>query len=481
VNGAEERRVWGNTLLLSGGEAVGQVANFLFVVLVARTFGPELLGVYALAMAVGSVLCILVSFGSISLLTRTIGESAERGSRARAVLAPVHMMMALAVGGLATAVSFGAAQQNETAVVLSTVIAYQILVRLTAIQLTEARGRERMRIVAVLTAVRRMAILAAALTAHWLWPAHIGMMFALPLTALAVLAAAVLATRRMEGYSTLLWRPREAREWMGRCRPFLSLVVLSTAYDRLGILLLSALAGAAAAGTFLSGERVVTALHLFSAMLAGAALPALSRLQERDSERAELLATRCLRLLLLVTAPLAAILSLVSEDLIVLVFGEGYRAAAAVLAVVSWVLITRGILVVFQARAVAAFHQRTAVTSRAVGVAAILVVAPVLIMALGPLGLAAAVVVAELLQVGVLGLSLRRAGLNPALPGLLSVIATVSLVAAFDLLVSDQTLLLRLPMLAMAAAVGVFLFRGVRREDLSWTIRLVRGEASLPK
>ena len=54
-----ERRVFGNVAILGTGEFIAQFANFGFVVLIARAFGPELLGHYSFSMAVSAIVIVL--------------------------------------------------------------------------------------------------------------------------------------------------------------------------------------------------------------------------------------------------------------------------------------------------------------------------------------------------------------------------------------------------------------------------------------
>ena len=72
-----ERRVFGNVAILGTGELIAQFANFAFVVLIARAFGPELLGHYSLFMAVSAVVAVFVSFGTMQLHIRNIGRDPE--------------------------------------------------------------------------------------------------------------------------------------------------------------------------------------------------------------------------------------------------------------------------------------------------------------------------------------------------------------------------------------------------------------------
>ena len=70
-----KHRVLRNTLLMVSGEALGQLANLLFVVAFARAFGVVEMGHYSLAMAVGAVVSLGVGLGTPAFLVRELAVS----------------------------------------------------------------------------------------------------------------------------------------------------------------------------------------------------------------------------------------------------------------------------------------------------------------------------------------------------------------------------------------------------------------------
>ena len=90
-----ERRVFGNVAILGTGEFIAQFANFGFVVLIARAFGPELLGHYSFSMAVSAIVIVFVSFGSMQLLIRNIGRNPDHGGELLRTLFPVQILLAI--------------------------------------------------------------------------------------------------------------------------------------------------------------------------------------------------------------------------------------------------------------------------------------------------------------------------------------------------------------------------------------------------
>ena len=90
-----ERRLLGNVAVLGAGEFIAQIANFGFVVLIARAFGPGLLGHYSFSMAVTAIVSVFVSFGSMQLLIRNIGSNPYHGGELLSTLFPVQILLAI--------------------------------------------------------------------------------------------------------------------------------------------------------------------------------------------------------------------------------------------------------------------------------------------------------------------------------------------------------------------------------------------------
>ena len=92
-----ERRVLINTAVLGVGEAVGQLANFAFVVLLARRYGVEVFGWYSFAMALGAVLAVFVSLGGTGYETRELARDRVRAQTIFDTLRSVQMESGLIV------------------------------------------------------------------------------------------------------------------------------------------------------------------------------------------------------------------------------------------------------------------------------------------------------------------------------------------------------------------------------------------------
>src|ERR1019366_3202173 len=141
---SNERRIMVNTAVLSVSEAASQLANFALMIAFARTFGAKILGYYSVAMAVGAVAAVFVSFGTQSMLIREFGRDSTCAPATLGVLIPMQTLLA-AIAWLIACVVTGALIRDTAAIALvMAVCGYQILLCLASLLLVPLQAKELM-------------------------------------------------------------------------------------------------------------------------------------------------------------------------------------------------------------------------------------------------------------------------------------------------------------------------------------------------
>jgi PST family polysaccharide transporter len=470
-----ERRVFGNVAILGTGELIAQFANFAFVVLIARAFGPELLGHYSLFMAVSAVVAVFVSFGTMQLHIRNIGRDPDHGAQLLRALFPVQLV--LAVVAWVGIVSVGAKSGlDATGLGLLAVIAgYQILVRMTGILLTEAKGRQRMRPVAVVHASTPMLILGATSILVWLSFGPVVALSVMPVVAVIFTIFAVKTAIRLGGPIRLRWNPSLFKAGLQETRPYFAIMLLTSAYERSGVIILGLLASPAIVGEFAAGERMVAALGVLISVFTTAALPALSSLAGSDHKQLIQVGNRLIRVAWLVGLPVATVISLFSPEIIDLFFGQSYSGSSAVLAIASILLVIRALRAILGPMAMATGQPGDLALARAIALVSLICGAPFLVTWFGAKGLAAMMVISEAILLTILVRKLAAAGNLPTLlrPAL-SILAACAVAYAVGLLGADWSLLLRIVTTLSAGLVGLWLFRAIRTADIQFVIETAR-------
>ena len=466
-----ERRVFINTAVLGVGEAVGQLANFAFVVVLARRYGVEVFGWYSFAMALGAVLALFVSLGGVGYVTRELARDAVGAQAIFDTLRPLQMASGLIVWLVIVFVAtLSDATPGETWVIVI-VGAYQILLKMTTLYLAPAAARQRPLAVAVVGGGHRVlvAILGGAAILFGL-DAPVALM-AMPIAALvALLVARAHANRHTPTADATVSRLHVIRASL----PFLGTAILTVVYSRGGLLLLTVMGGEIATGLFAAADRLLMPIYMVTAVLATALLPTLATLAA-EPERMSELARRCLRLVLLASIPLCALLAIFSREIVTLVFGPELGAAGTTLSVLAPLPVLRSVTTLWSTQCLAVNEEHRVAIAKTQSTVVFLVLATAGIGLAGATGLAIAYIASEsYFAVRLRGLLTRHSQYEPVFRVALRPVVAAVAAAAVATLASSMDLSLRVPLVAGALVLTLALIGGVRAHDLRFLTQIVR-------
>jgi O-antigen/teichoic acid export membrane protein len=473
-----ERRIFINTALLGIGEVVGQLANFAFVVLLARRFGVAIFGWYSFAMALGAVLAPFVSLGGSMYLTRELAREPARAAGLFAALRPVQLSSGLLVWLVMALTALAADIDTAGRQVIVIVGAYHVLLRMAALYLAPSAAREQMLATAVVGGGHRIVVAALAATAIVLgFDAPVALL-AMPASALlSLVAARVVADREARSR----FSATEAIERMALVRaslPFLGTALLAVIYVRGGILLLTGLRGEVDTGLFSMADRLLVPIYMITGTFAAAVFPAMTRLTGEPARMREL-SRRCVRLVLTVTIPLAGALAICATDVTTIVFGSRAHAAAPVLAALAPLAVLRSLSSLWFGHCLAIDKEHRAVVAKARAVVAFFILAAAGIAALGAIGLAIATVLAELYLAWSLGRLLAdHAQYEPVWPASRAVVAAAVCAALIVVFIPSLALPTRVVLVLAVMAVVTLLLGGIQGHDLRFLRAILRGGGS---
>lgn len=128
-----ERLVFKNTMTLGIGKAIGDIAIFLFLIYFSRSFGRDVLGQYAFAMATGGVLSIFVSLGFHTYTIREVSKDTRRTAEFVGQLFLLRLVSAVFCWGLFWLAVASIGTRQETQGILLIIVAYHLTNKLTGI------------------------------------------------------------------------------------------------------------------------------------------------------------------------------------------------------------------------------------------------------------------------------------------------------------------------------------------------------------
>jgi len=406
-----------------GGLRVGTVVAGLLLV---RYLGPTNYGVYATALAYGGLLAAFLDFGLSLRAAREIGVQKEEGKRIAAVYLAVTVITFIPQLAFVT----GAALLGHW--YLACIAAGFLLVNSDTtsdfcrnVLTSELRAKETLP-GSALSALGMITVVAGVILLH--------------LSVLALLIG--LAARSLLVVSLRLWQIREhwptrhdfgrsmVRRTLARSWPYFTYSLTQIGYQRISIVCLGLIAAPHEVGIFGAAMTIAYLYPLWTDAVYDAVLPLLTRLFEygRMDELIEL-RQRVLDLLLVVSVPVAVLLSVFAPEICALL-GARYAASALVLRIVAY----RSIITVLDSFLGQAFLTAiNRVRERRDAQARAFVVLTVLTLVLGyfwgPVGAAVALLIADLSLFFQYLPICRAAGLSIQWPALWPTLAAGSIMA----------------------------------------------------
>jgi len=405
------RRIRWNSFWLLLARMLTQAQLVLFTVLVARGLGVAGFGQYAFVAALIFLGNVATTFGTDTLLIREVARTRRAGDG----LIPATLWIQLTLS-LAWLIVIGIGADNTLAgqspeVVLPLKVYSLSLIPLAFFTVFTAvlRAHERMNVYLLLNVL----VVFVQLGGTWLVLQKPGNLLSLVMMLNVVQLIAAVSAGALCHIALPAFRFNWAvtrRQFMRVLRlawPFALLSVLAVIYQRLGILMLSALGSEAQAGWFAAATRVIEPVKLLHFAVLGALLPALAHLTAQDvvsqqTQVAMLVYRRALLFLLLFSALAAVILSALAQPIVTLLFGASFAGSASPVQILALSLIPYTLSASLAVRLVTQGKERRIVCATALSLAAEFLLNRWLIPDAGSNGAALAVVIGESLLAGTL-------------------------------------------------------------------------------
>jgi len=460
-------------LLLSGGELAAKLFCFFAFTRLGRVLGPERYGSLEFVLALIVCFTLPADCGLGSYGAREIARGRYAAPRLLAGIATLRLLLAL--GTFAVLMATVLVLPASTGILLSI---YGLGLLLMPLQLQWLfQGRGRMEWVAAASVVRYGVF--AGLIFFCLQPGtslvRIGIFECISLVVSSALC--VLAARSDLRATIAAWPPRLADlvGHLGRSWPIGMSQACWAALWYLVTVFLGLWVAGDSLGQFTASHRIVMALHTFVYLYFYNLLPAICRTAAARGKDMPGLLGPSLAFTSWVGGLAALLVTLLADDIIALAYGEAYRPAGRLLAVLIWAVPLALASGHYRYALIACDHERLEFRCNAIGAAAAVVLGVLLIPFHGAFS-AAVALVASALVILVLAHAAAREG-SVAVPSMARVLPALSAVAVAGL--AARSLSSFGSWVAAAGATGVYLsllllyeFRG----PLRWRVRPVRPE-----
>jgi O-antigen/teichoic acid export membrane protein len=385
-----------NAAILLLNNLLGGALAFLISIVIGRGLGVSGLGQYSFILAWVVPLTTLADFGLSTLITRDVARSpAQAPALLHVIMRTFPILAAAALLGTWLVVGISTLTP-ELAVGVAIGALLVILDPWYGLYTAVFRAFGRMTPILFLNVLGLLAQLGLATLAVAAGAGVVGVFVAVIAVNVVQLGAAWAVWRTMPERAPYHGQPGPNRAQLLRSMaPFALSGLLAAASGRVNIFLLERLAGDVGVGYYSAANRFLEAGRILPNAIFGALFPALAALSARPAEERRLF-WRAFGFLAVAASLIAAALTIGAPLLIRLTYGDRFRGAEPLLALLGWALVPtviRGLL------SLRLFTQGKEATANKVALAVLIgqaVIGLALIPALGTFGAAWAALLAEL-------------------------------------------------------------------------------------
>ena len=468
-----------NLVSMSAMRLGSALVSFSLIWFLARNSNAEFVGAYAFLLGAYAFLQQLPLLGLHLAAVRDVAADADAAPVVATNLGTLGLVAA-ALMGLAcvlTGLAFYPESMHTSFALLGLAMLPTAWVNVAEAILI---GRQNMSTVASVNLTE--ALLRALFSAIVVWQGWgLSMLLLVFLLGRTGAALAYLMSSQLPGWrpSLLDW-PRLRRN-LTECPVFLGIMVLSAVISRFDLFFLSRLASFADVGIYAIAAKIYEAALMAPSVITSVLYPAFSQAARQDKAVMERMLRTAVSGVFLLALPCAIAVALLSEPLIVVMFGSAYAASAQVLQILIGAVVLVALNQLLTVVLLACHEQRYDLYSLLFSALCTVVMLTVLIPYWGVLGAAWAVLTAMVLQLAVRSLYVhQRLGLRPGFAALWRPLLAGGVMLVVAGLLGQQHSFVMVPAAALAYLLTLFALGGIRLEAVQAMVGLIRARRGVP-
>ncbi|PIR87418.1 MAG: hypothetical protein COU11_00625 [Candidatus Harrisonbacteria bacterium CG10_big_fil_rev_8_21_14_0_10_49_15] len=326
-----------NTIWLGISNVGGRLLKAAIIIYAARLLGAAGLGVFSYAVTLAGFLSILIDMGVNQILTKSIAASNDQKERIQFISTAFFMKIGLLAVGTALIILVGPhlTSLEEAQALMPIVAIIFIFDALREFGFAFIKAIEKMEYEAGLYIFTNLAVVTFGFFFLFLSPTPRALALSYAIgTGLG--ATATFFTLRhhfrqlFTGFTKKLIKPILTLAWPFAISGLLGGLMLNT-----DILMLGWYTSAEDVGLYSAAQRIIQILYILPAILAASILPIFARLAAGDKEKFRRVFERVASIILLAAIPIAVGGAILNKEIITLIFGFPFLAAAIPFALLS--------------------------------------------------------------------------------------------------------------------------------------------------
>jgi O-antigen/teichoic acid export membrane protein len=330
------RRIAKNISSLALAEVITRILSLILIIYIARLLGDIGFGKYSFAFAFTSMFLVLMDLGTNTLAIRDIARDRKLAGKYIGNILLLRCLLSVIAIGLIIGIINLMGYPSETKLAVYIVGIYTIITSFSQLTRSVFRAFEKMEYEALLNIIERAIFVSLGLMVLFLGYGLIELVSVFLIAGIVNLALSFFLTIKKFAM------PEFEVDWtfwkylIREGLPFGLAFIFITIYIKIDLVMLSAMKGDAVVGWYNAAYQIPLAVGLVSAAFMESIFPTLSRLYGTSKESLIYAYEKSFKFLTIVVLPIAVSITLLSEKIIPILYGEGYVNSIIALQILIW-------------------------------------------------------------------------------------------------------------------------------------------------
>lgn len=468
-NMSTARKIAKNTLFLLISQIISYALTFFYMIYIARYLGADGFGILSFALAFTGIFSIFADLGLNTLTVREIARDISSTNKYFSNVVAMKIILSVITFGLITVIINLLGYPQETIYVVYFVALSVILTAISGIFNSIFQAHEKMEYQSLGQVINSILMFAGVFIAIFYGFNVLGFAFiffissAISLTYIFIVYIWKFSLHKLE-INWDFWKPT-----IKEALPFGLTGLSGMIYTYIDSVMLSLIQGNEVVGWYNAAYRLILALLYIPITINIAIFPSMSKFHISSHDSLKLITERYFKLMLIIGIPLGTAVTILADNIIILVFGYGYLQSIIALQILIWTTVFTFAAAAFVRLLEATNRQLIMTKISAITVIVNILLNLILIPEFSYIGASISTVITEIILVASIIKISYKIGFGISLKKvreiLLKVLFSTLIMSLFMIYSKMLNLLILIPFAVLAYIVVLYLIKGIDDVD----------------
>ena len=327
-----------NSILLTCSNVGGRLLIIIFIAILARSVGPSGIGIYSFALSLIAVFMVLPNFGFDTLIVREIAIS-KNHTRDYITKVLIIKLLLTSITAFLLIIFIALRKYNsQTTQIILFVFAISFFGSIISTFYSIFRAYERMELEAGISLINNLLRLFMGLSAIKIGMKLNGIVFSLLIAEIFTFLLVVYKVCRNFPQIRFKIGQLSSKKILLSAIPFGIMSLMEIIFINTDNLMIARLQGEVAVGWYAAASKILIIINLVPSMFWVAILPVLSRISTSSLESLQQTYSKSFSYLLMLSFPIAIGGFMISDQIILTIYGNEFRNSILILQVMIWLI-----------------------------------------------------------------------------------------------------------------------------------------------